>query len=273
MSALTFTLKERPRQRIDVSALTPDRLLHAKPEQIARIELYSGNRKLKVSDLFEVAGEDPLDIAFASECDKLDRIGAAMSRGRVSVYGNSGAYLGLGMTGGAIFAHGDAGAFAASGMKAGQIKIDGNAGDFLAAALPGERRGMSGGTLLVAGDVGERAGDHMRRGMILIAGRAGDYCAARMGAGTIAVMGPVGAYPGYAMKRGTLLLFAVPERLPATFNDCGEHSFGFLTLLARAWRAFGSPWHELKQPINPVRRFVGDLANAGKGEILVCAGA
>jgi formylmethanofuran dehydrogenase subunit C len=90
-----------------------------------------------------------------------------------------------------------------------------------------------------------------------------------MGAGTIAVAGRVGAFPGMAMRRGTLLLQQPPAALVATFNDCGEHPNGFLTLLVRSWRTLPGRFGTLPDGRVRVRRYVGDLANDGRGEILV----
>ena len=107
----------------------------------------------------------------------------------------------------------------------------------------------------------------MRRGMLLIGADAGDYCGARMLAGTIIVRGALGAGAGAGMQRGTLLLARMPPLL-GTFSDCGIHALPFLRVLRKylidAGPAFG------RFVIGErVRRFVGDRAYAGLGEILV----
>jgi formylmethanofuran dehydrogenase subunit C len=154
-------------------------------------------------------------------------------------------------------------------MTGGMITVRGSAGDFLAAALPGDRHGMQGGTIVIGGSAGARVGDRMRRGLVLIDGGAGDYCASRMVAGTVAIWGSVGAAPGLAMRRGTLLLQHRPAAMVPTFNDCGEHSLNFLTLLLRSWRNLPTRFATLPDSRNRVRRYIGDLANDGRGEILV----
>jgi len=154
-------------------------------------------------------------------------------------------------------------------MRGGRIRIAGNAGDFLAAALPGDHQGMQGGVMLVQGNATDRAGDRMRRGMLLIEGNAGDYCASRMVAGTIAVLGSVGRDAGLAMRRGTLLLRRPPNRLLPTFNDCGVYPLAILTLLARSWRGYPGKFGAFPETGLRVRRLVGDLANDGRGEILL----
>jgi formylmethanofuran dehydrogenase subunit C len=104
--------------------------------------------------------------------------------------------------------------------------------------------------------------------LILVAGDAGDYLGSRMSGGTIVVVGEVGAFAGYAMKRGTLLLDRLPRELPPTFNDCGVHPFGFLSLLLPVIHGHGGAFAELKFASNHARRWMGDVANVGRGEIL-----
>jgi len=135
--------------------------------------------------------------------------------------------------------------------------------------LPGDRQGMRGGTLLVRGNSGERTGDHLRRGCILVEGNSGAYCGSRMVAGTIAVLGKVGPKAGYAMQRGTLLLYKTPEQLPSTLNDCGEHELDFLSLLMNSFTALNTRFSGTGNSRNRVRRYAGDLAVNGKGELLV----
>jgi formylmethanofuran dehydrogenase subunit C len=153
-------------------------------------------------------------------------------------------------------------------MKKGFLTINGNAGDFLGGALPGNKMGMKGGTVLVKGNAGERVGDHLRRGVILIEGNAGDYCGSRMTAGTIAVMGQVGNHLGYAMRRGTLLLWNQPK-IPTTFNDCGTHTLAFLPLLFASFKSLNSKFADSAAAFNRVQRFGGDMAEMGRGEVLI----
>ena len=266
MSALTFTLKASPQQRIDLSSLTPAHLVGKSPAEIGAIPLVVGRKKLRVDSLFDISGNNVDDIIIANSCDKLDYIGHDMKQGRITVHGNAGDYLGLKLRSGEITVHGNAGIFAASGMAGGFLHIHGNAGDFLAAAIPGERKGMKGGTVIVTGNAGDRVGDQMRRGLLLIEGNAGDYCASRMLAGTIGVLGQVGGYAGYGMRRGTLLLTRTPI-LHATIQDCGTHTLPFLSLMFKSLAQLPSRFAQIDR--NRVQRYAGDLANDGRGEILV----
>lgn len=266
MSALTFTLKSLPRHAVDLSPLTADHLAGKSLAEIGAVELVSGNCKLQTNDLFDISGNDANDIVIIDSCNKLDYIGHGMKTGRISVHGDAGSYLGLQMRGGDIRVHGNAGIFAASGMAGGFMHIHGNAGDFLAAAIVGERKGMKGGTVIVTGNAGDRVGDQMRRGLLLIEGDAGSYCASRMLAGTIGVAGQVGEYAGYGMRRGTLLLTQAPA-LHATLQDCGAHTLPFLSLMFKSFAHLPSRFAQINK--NRVQRYAGDVANDGKGEILV----
>jgi len=268
MSALTFTLQTELKQRVDCSPLTPDNLAEMPLADIGAILLQSGNRRLRADEVFAIDGEDRADIVFAQANGKLDFVGKSMTSGQISVEGCAGSYLGMQMKGGVIRVSGSVDAYAACELKNGNIRIGGNAGDYLGAALPGNKKGMQGGLVIVKGSVADRCGDHMRRGAILVEGNAGDYLGARMTAGTIGVLGMVGNFPGYAMRRGTLLL-NVPGNIPATFNDCGSHTLGFLPLLFKSFNADQTEFGNLASSAKRVRRYVGDLSGQGKGEILV----
>ena len=267
MSALTLRLKKEPGQRVDMGPLTPDRLTGMGGGEIERIPLWCGKHRIPVGDLFTLEGSGSEQIYIHSDSDRLDRIGAAMSRGEIRVEGCAGAYLGQQMRGGSLQVSGDTGAFAGNGLAAGSIRIDGDAGDFLGGSISGERQGMRGGRIWVRGSAGDRVGDQQRRGLILIEGDSGDYTASRMNAGTILVLGQTGGESGFSMRRGTLLLARKPAALPVTFGDNGEHNLGILSLLLRdLQQQTGIP---LTSHGNRVQRWVGDLGCAGMGEILI----
>jgi formylmethanofuran dehydrogenase subunit C len=270
VSTLTFTLRQPPAQMLDLSPLTPDQLAGKPREEIARIELTCGNRKLRVADLFDVSGEDlAQNVVFRASTDRLARVGARMRAGTVTVEGDCGPYAGLGMRAGRIAVHGNAGAFTGSGMRAGQIEVRGNAGAYLGGARPGDMQGMRGGSIVIGGCAGDRVGDRMRRGIILVRGDAGAFCGSRMLAGTILVSGRVGESPGFGLKHGTVLLTHAPAELPTTFQDSGEHALLFLKLLEKYFQREGGPFNGFLPLATRVRRYCGDLATGGKGEILL----
>ncbi|WP_054774430.1 hypothetical protein [Methylogaea oryzae] len=51
MSALTFTLKIAPQQRVDVAPLTPDNLAGKSAADIAALALQCGNRTLRADEV------------------------------------------------------------------------------------------------------------------------------------------------------------------------------------------------------------------------------
>lgn len=268
MSALTFTLRKPVVQRIDVSALTPDRLAGLSADSIFHLPMFVGNQKVELAELFSVNGSDTENIVLNGG-GTLDRVGQGMSHGSIRVEGDAGAYAGADMRGGKLLVSGSVDLLAACGMRGGELTIGANAGNFLGGSLTGEMRGMRGGAVTVAGNAGDRVGDRMRRGVILIAGDVGQYCASRMIAGTIAVGGRIGSSAGYGMTRGTLLCSNEPDRLLTTFNECGTFDLGFLSLLSRQWKGLSSPFDKLASKGQRVQRWMGDLGAGGKGEILI----
>ncbi|MFM9912857.1 MAG: formylmethanofuran dehydrogenase subunit C [Methylophilaceae bacterium] len=265
MSALTFTLKTKPQQSVDMSPITPDFLAGKSLTEIQATLLQCGNQQVRADSLFEITGSDTNSIVIHSS-EKLNYLGAHLKNGNIIIHGDAGAYLGLQMKSGNLTLHGNTAGFAACEMAGGLLHIHGNAGNFLGGALVGNRKGMRGGTVLVTGNAGDRVGDQMRRGMILIEGNVGSYCASRMLAGTIGIMGKTDNYLGFGMRRGTLLLFNSPALSP-TIQDCGSHTLPFLKLMFKSMRALPSKFAQLEN--NRVRRFAGDIAVDGKGEILV----
>jgi formylmethanofuran dehydrogenase subunit C len=169
------------------------------------------------------------------------------------------------MTGGRLIIAGNVGHWAASGMKAGEIEIKGSAGDRLGGPLAGEIAGMRGGLVIVRGNVGARAGDRLRRGTILIEGDAADYAGSRMIAGTLIVRRKAGVLPGYLMKRGTIILGEGCAALSPTFVDCGIHALLAMRLMADFIKPYSKKAAVLLD--QSLRRFVGDMAVLGKGEL------
>ncbi|MES9970935.1 MAG: formylmethanofuran dehydrogenase subunit C [Candidatus Thiodiazotropha sp.] len=268
MSYLTLKLRERLSQRVDMSPFLPEALAGKQADEIARIPLWLGNRKVDSGELFAIDGKGSEQILIQSECDCLDRIGANMTGGNIRIEGNAGAYLGCGMRSGVIQVSGNLGVGGGCAMSGGTLIIEGNAGDFLGGAITGERQGMRGGTIVLKGNAGHRAGDLMRRGTILIGGACGDYCGSRMVAGSVVVLGQCGFQTGMGMRRGTLILTQQPNSMPATFNDNGRQDLNFLPLLTQSFKDH-APFSKLRDRGSQVHRWLGDLSCDGKGEILI----
>jgi formylmethanofuran dehydrogenase subunit C len=264
---LTLTLRQRPDQRLDLSPLVPHLIAGRSVAQIERIELQTTRWRVSVGDVFRLRMGEPERIRVDGSCDRLDRIGHAMTGGEVFVDGDVGTQAGRLMTGGSLIITGDTGPWAASGMKGGLLEIRGSTGAFLAAPLAGEMAGMRGGLAIVRGDAGERAGDRMRRGTIVIEGEAGAYAGSRMIAGSLLVAKKAGPLPGYLMKRGSIVLGAGCEALSPTFVDCGYHEL----LAMRLWAGILHPDSKKAAALlrRPLQRLAGDMAVLGKGEIFI----
>jgi formylmethanofuran dehydrogenase subunit C len=126
---------------------------------------------------------------------------------------------------------------------------------------------MRGGLVIVRGNVGARAADRLRRGMIVVEGGAGEYAGSRMIAGTLILRRKAGALPGYLMKRGTIILGegAPPCRRPSRIAACtGWSRCGWSPAISS--RSAPATAALLRRPL---RRFAGDMAVLGNGEVFV----
>ncbi len=265
MSALTFKMKQRPDQRVDLSCLTPDRLAGVKAKDIEALHIGTTRTKLCVGDLFKVSGDETSNIRFVDTDHRCDYIGSRFSEGQIVIDGDAGAYLGASMKGGTLTLKGDAGPYAGAAMSGGTLDIGGNAGERAGGVLVGEVHGMRGGRLIIRGDAGPMLAERMRRGIITVCGDAGDYAGARVVAGTIVLLGKVGRFAGYGCKRGTLIFKKEPKEILPTFADCGVIEFTYLTLLERHLKE-----HDVKLRLpRRAQRLMGDMATLGKGEMLI----
>jgi formylmethanofuran dehydrogenase subunit C len=265
---LVFALKAKPAQRLDLAALLPHLLAGKRVHEIAEIDLSTTREKIAVGDVFTIRAGTAEEIRFDGGSERFDGIGRGLQSGRISVDGDVGMEAGRKMTGGELIVTGHAGPYAGSCMSGGRLEISGDAGDFLAAPREGEMLGMTGGMLVVRGSAGLRPGDRLRRGTIVIEGDTGDCPGSRMIAGTLVVLGRCGAHPGYLMKRGTIAL-AQPPGLGATFVDSGPFASSFPGVFSRLLEPESRGAGKLFK--GPLRRFSGDMATLGKGEIFVPA--
>lgn len=269
MKPFTFTLRQEPAQRLDLSALTPDRLAGRSVKEIEAIELGTTRASTKVGDVFKVAEGDLTSVRYEGGSARFDLLGAKLLPDfTIHVEGDVGAQLGRSAKGGRIVVSGSAGPYVASQMTDGHIEIAGDVGELLAAPLPGELAGMSGGRVVVRGKAGARAGDRLRRGIIIIEGDAGEDLGSRVIAGTIIVLGATWGRVGYLNKRGSLVLARGGDFGP-TYLDCGAHQLTFARLFARSLKDDSAGAAVLLG--GGLRRFGGDTAALGKGEILTPA--
>jgi formylmethanofuran dehydrogenase subunit C len=261
-------LKSKPSMRLAMNGLVPARLAKLTTAEIERLPLDGIKGAQYVGDWFAVDEAEPSRLVIEGSTARLDGIGEGMTDGEIIVVGDVGAYLGRGMSGGCLTVKGSAGFGAACELRGGLIRIDGNTGDALGGSSPGEQSGMHGGTVLVSGSAGERAGERLKRGLIVIGGNAGVASGAGMIAGTIVVGGSTGKHAGSAMRRGSIIALGGAVSVGATLGDCGAQDLLFLKLLARHLASLGLT--DLAGSLGTsFRRFVGDLAMGGNGELLM----
>ena len=222
--------------------LAPAAELATRPVEIA------GAGTVPLGDLCSVSGEPDGSIRFEGDFGRAVRLGAGLAEGMVVIDGAAGDEVGLGMAGGAIEVRGDAGA------RAGAAAIE-------------ARRGMTGGELVVHGSVGEGAGALMRRGLLAVGGAVGDHAGAGMIAGTIVAFGPLGPTAGLWSKRGSLVALGTAT-IPSTYRyACTYQPIHLRLLFTRLRERYRLPVEE-RHVSGRYRRYSGDLADLGKGEIL-----
>jgi formylmethanofuran dehydrogenase subunit C len=267
MSKTTFTLKERPHVPLEAEVLTPDVIAPLTHDEVCALPVVLGKRQYRVDDFFAVDGPGSDELEIRGDAGRVKWIGRGMTRGRVTIAGNAGMHLGAYMKGGTIEVTGNASDWVGAEMSEGLIHVRGNAGGQIGAAYRGSTSGMRGGTILVEGSAGMEVGMRMRRGLIAVKGPVRDFAGLQMKAGSIFLLGGAEVRTGAWMVRGTIVSLKDLPLLP-TFAYACTYQPPFLRLYARRLRAlgFGLP---PEVEAGAFRRYTGDAAVPGKGEILL----
>jgi formylmethanofuran dehydrogenase subunit C len=126
---------------------------------------------------------------------------------------------------------------------------------------------MTGGTILVEGSAGIEIGMRMRRGIIAVKGPVRDFAGLQMKGGTLFLLGGAEIRTGAWMIRGTIVSLKPIALLP-TFSVACSYRPVFLQLYARRLRELGFSFPD-PASAGGYRRYTGDAAVPGKGEILV----
>jgi formylmethanofuran dehydrogenase subunit C len=264
---LTLTLREAPAAPVRADGLTPDRLAGLGRSEIERLELWHGNRRASVADLFAVSGDGEDEVRVEGDLGRVAALGAGMTAGRLTIDGRAGAHTGAGMTGGELVVTGDAGAWAGAEMQGGRLAVHGSCGRRLGGAYAGSRAGMTGGEILVHGDAGDEAGAGVRRGLIAVAGRTGEAAGLSALAGTIVALGGLGAKAGAGMRRASIVAMNEPDLLP-TYAKAATYRPLFVRLMLRRLRELGLPVTD-EQVEGRYTRWSGDALELNRGEILI----
>ena len=243
---------------IEGKNISPDIFKGKSVKQIESLEMWEGNRKRTIGELFEIKDDskpsEEYTIKIEGNIQTVRNVGSEMSMGKIIVNGNVGMHLGEAMSGGMITVAGNAGSWAASRMKGGLIEIKGNAGDYIGAAYRGSTDGMSGGSIIIHGDAGHEVGCFMKGGLIKILGNVGIFAGIHMRKGTILIKGASLGRAGAQMTNGKIVLAGKSEDVMPTFTI--EEIKGKVKV-------------EDEKIDGPFYRFTGDLADNGKGKLFV----
>jgi formylmethanofuran dehydrogenase subunit C len=265
---ITLTLHEQLSVPLEAETLSPDVMAGLANAEIRALPVFLGKRQCRVDDFFTVEGDRSDELDIRGDAGRVKWIGRGMSRGRITIHGSAGMHLGAHMKGGVIDVSGDASDWVGAEMSGGLIHVRGNAGGQAGAAYRGSPSGMTDGTIVVGGSAGLEVGMRMKRGTIVVGKPVRDFAGLQMKGGTIVLCDGAELRTGAWMNRGTIVSLR-PVRLLPTFGYACTYTPIFLSVLARYLATLG-----VDIPFQgPFRRYVGDTAVPGKGEILVWSGA
>jgi len=261
---ITLTLKEQPNVPLEAEMLSPDVTAALDHDAVCALPVFLGKRQCRLDDFFDVDGAASDAIEIRGDAARVKHIGRGMTRGRINVIGNVGMHLGAVMRGGTIEVSGNASDWVGAEMRGGLIRIGGSAGGQIGAAYRGSMAGMNGGTVIVGGNAGLEVGMRMKRGIIVVRGAVRDFAGLQMKGGTIFLLGGAEIRTGAWMTRGTIVALTTLRLLP-TFAYACTYNPSFLGLYAKHLQPLGVPLPN----DGSYRRYTGDAAVPGKGEILM----
>jgi len=264
---ITLTLKESPSVPLEADALSPDTIAPLTIDEIGALPVFLGKRQRRLDDFFSVEGDPGEEVEVRGDVGRVKWMGRGMTRGMLRIYGNAGMHLGSAMQGGTIEIAGDVGDWLGAEMAGGVIRVHGNAGGQVGAAYRGAMSGMRDGIILIDGTAGLEVGMRMKRGTIVVGGPVRDFTGLQMKGGTIVLRQGAELRTGAWMNRGTIVSLKPLSLLP-TFTYAASYNPTFMRLYARRLAAFGCalPFDER---YGVYRRYTGDAAVPGRGEILV----
>jgi formylmethanofuran dehydrogenase subunit C len=230
----TVTIKPKKDISISVEAenISPDKFAGKSEKDIQSIEVWMGNQKTTLGELFSVKVEGTgavadTKIVMEGDFSRVKRIGEGMTSGLIMIKGNVDMHLGAKMSGGKITLSGNADSWAGREMKGGELIIEGNAGYYLGAGYRGETCGMRGGKITVMGSALDFLGEHMCGGEIIVKGNAGILPGVSNNGGKIVIEGNT-SRPGSEMAKGTIIVGRVEEMMPV-FKQEGTEAIEGIT--------------------------------------------
>jgi formylmethanofuran dehydrogenase subunit C len=266
---VVLTLRRALDRAVDAGELRFERFAELSTAEIERRAVrVAGVGPVPLGELFTVEGERSARVRIAGDLRRVERLGAAHESGDLVIEGPVGREVGVRMRGGRITVRGDAAWGAGLEMAGGVLDIDGNAGARAGGAAPGAKRGMTGGELVVRRSAGPEAGASMRRGLVAVAGDAGPGAGRATIAGTVVIFGAAGPDAGQWSKRGTVVALG-SVAVPPTYRYACTYRPQYASVLLK----YLEERHRLPagsaRRRGLFRRYSGDLAELGAGEILV----
>ncbi|KCZ72276.1 formylmethanofuran dehydrogenase, subunit C [Candidatus Methanoperedens nitroreducens] len=251
----TVTLKPRMEIMISVEAenISPDRFAGRTEKEIQSLEVWMGNRRTTIGELFSVKVEGEggsaaadTEIIMEGDFSRVKRIGEGMTAGSIMIKGNVDMHLGAKMSGGKITVAGNADSWAGREMKGGEIIIEGDAGYYLGSGYRGETCGMRGGKITVLGNALDFVGEHMCGGEIVVKGNAGLLPGLSNNGGKIIIGGST-SRPGSEMAKGTIIINGAVDEMMPVYRQEGTEVVDGVTY----------------------RKYTGDVVVNGKGLLYV----
>ncbi|MCJ7443903.1 MAG: formylmethanofuran dehydrogenase subunit C [Methanotrichaceae archaeon] len=236
---------------LEAESISPDKFAPLTLSQINALEIWQGNRKMKLEDFFQVDGDEgsakteDMFVRLEGDFSRIKRLVEGMSNGIVEVYGNVGMHAGAKMKGGILRIMGDASDWLGREMQGGKITVSGNVGNYAGSGYRGEKCGMRGGEVEIHGNAGALLGEHMCGGSIFVHGDVGDFPGSLNQGGTIIIGGST-YLPGAEMGNGTITIKGPARLLP---------SYQQLEIVDIEGIKY--------------RKYVGDLVENGKGELFL----
>lgn len=245
----TLTLRAPLRHRVDAGTVAWSALRGMDAAGIASQEVWvEDDGRATLGDLFAVSGAPAARVRLIGDLALMDGIGAGLAAGELIVDGDAGRQVGQRMSGGVI-------------------EVRGSTGPLAGGADPGAKRGMSGGEIVIRGSAGPLAGAGLRRGLIVVQADASEDAGRGMIAGSILVFGSLGSNPGLFSRRGSIVAFGAHTPPTAYRYACTYRPPHLRVTLGYLRSRHGVPVTP-GQLAGAYRRYSGDLAELGAGEIL-----
>ena len=140
MKPLVLKCKIKDKQRLDMSWLS--RIDTTNLSDIKNRSISYGSKIYKLSQLFDISGNNYNSIVIKNSNQRLDNIGNNLKDKEITIFGDTGFGLAKGMYSGKIILHGNTGKNACSGMRGGSVHILGSAGDGLCSLPTGMNEGL-----------------------------------------------------------------------------------------------------------------------------------